>query len=312
MKKIKFLTLILTSIVLVGTGCLKDKDYDNHVYGINDADASPAGVGFTLGVKYFNNTGLTLSADPQNLDTSVASISLLSGKPASSDVHVTIQVDPSLLAAYNAENGTSILDLDPALYSLPSTTITIPAGQTRANIPIVVPATNTLDPNETYGLGLKIVSADAGYVVASNQNKILFSIAIRNIYDGTYISNGYVYHPSAPRDIIDEEKVLATVNANTVSCDLGDLGSAGYQAFFTVDPATNKVTITAATGAAGAPYTQFDTGLPTTNPGYTPQWPGSAECDNTYDPATQTFKVRYGYVGGTGWRVTEEIIVREP
>lgn len=311
MKKIKFLTLILTSIVLVGTGCLKDKDYDNHVYGINDADGSPAGVGFTLGVKYFNTTGLTLSPDPQNLDTAVASISLLSGKPASTDVKVTIQVDPTLLTEYNAENGTSILDFDPSLYSLPTTTITIPAGQTRANIPVVVPSTSTLDPNETYGLGLRIVSADAGYIIASNQNRILISIAIRNIYDGIYNSTGYVYHPTAPR-AVDEEKALTTVNATTVACDLGDLGSAGYQAFFQVDPVTNKVTITAATGAAGAPYTQFDTGLPTTNPGYTPQWPGSAECDNTYDPATQTFKVRYGYMGANGWRVTEEILVREP
>jgi len=74
---------------------------------------------------------------------------------------------------------------------------------------------------------------------------------------------------------------------------------------------TNAVTVTAAPGAAGAPYTMFSAGLPTSNPGYTAAWTGSAECNNTYDPATKTFKLRYGYLGGTGWRVTEEILTRK-
>ncbi|MEO8416647.1 MAG: hypothetical protein ABI472_23480 [Ginsengibacter sp.] len=52
----------------------------------------------------------------------------------------------------------------------------------------------------------------------------------------------------------------------------------------------------------------FTSGLPATNPGYTPQWSGSASCNNTYDPASKTFYVRYGYLGSNGWRVTEEAI----
>ena len=104
------------------------------------------------------------------------------------------------------------------------------------------------------------------------------------------------------------DKEILTVNGTTSLVDLGDLGSAGYKAYFTVDPATNAVTITTAPGGAGGPYTMFTSGLPTSNPGYVAQWPGSATSDNTYDPATKTFRVRYGYLGGTGWRVTEEHI----
>jgi hypothetical protein len=104
--------------------------------------------------------------------------------------------------------------------------------------------------------------------------------------------------------------LVSTSGANSVDVDLGDLGGAGYRARFTIDPVTNKVTITPAPGAAGGAYTQFDTGLPTTAPGYTPQWAGSGLCNNTYNPVNKTFYVRYGYVGGTGWRVTEEHIKR--
>lgn len=312
MKKIKFLTFLLAAIALTGTGCLKDKGYDNQQYGINDADASPAGVGFTLGVKFFNNTGLTLSDQPQLIDSAVVTISLLSGKPAATDVVVKVQVDPALLADYNTANGTSIIQLDPALYSISTVDVVIPAGKTKGIININVPNTTTLDPNETYGLGFRIVSVDGGYIIASNEKTVLLSIAIKNIYDGNYTSNGYVYHPSAPRPIIDRAKTLSTVNATTVDCELGDLGAANYHAYFDVDPITNLVTISPAAGAAGGTYYQFDAGFPTIAPGplYTAQWARSAECNNTYDPITEEFKVRYGYIGGTGFRITEEVIKR--
>jgi len=133
-------------------------------------------------------------------------------------------------------------------------------------------------------------------------------LPVINKYEGSYTSNGYFYHPSSPRAITNLVKSVLSAGPTSVTVDLGDLGSSGYSALFTIDPTTNNVTITAASGAAGAPYTMFTSGLPTTNPGYTPQWSGSASCNNTYDPATKTFYVRYGYMGSNGWRVTEEII----
>ena len=73
-----------------------------------------------------------------------------------------------------------------------------------------------------------------------------------------------------------------------------------------VDPITNNITIRDYPGSVTT--IDFGAGLPTTNPGYTPVFTRSAECNNVYDPATKEFKVRYGYMGGTGYRVTEEII----
>ncbi|SDS92336.1 hypothetical protein SAMN05216490_2100 [Mucilaginibacter mallensis] len=158
------------------------------------------------------------------------------------------------------------------------------------------------------------ISKPLTYVVtAANGKKRTWTVTVAplpaiNKYEGPYTSNGYFYHPSDPRAITNLVKSVLTSGPNSVIVDLGDLGSSGYQAVFTIDPATNNVTITAAPGAGGAPYTMFTSGLPTTNPGYTPQWAGSAACNNTYDPATKTFHVRYGYLGSTGWRVTEEAI----
>lgn len=121
------------------------------------------------------------------------------------------------------------------------------------------------------------------------------------------ISTGYLYHPSSPRAIA-ENKTMYVLSANTYQVDFGDLGASGYVAIFYLDVLTNKLTITAAPGSAGAPFTQFDNELPTANPGYTPQWPGSIQCNNSYDPVLREYRVRYGYLGTSGWRIVEEIL----
>lgn len=292
------------------TSCLKDKGFEDQQYGINDPDTQPPGVGFPLSAKAnnLNTVGVNVATTAQAVD-GVVYVNLLGGRTATSDITVTLTLNDALRTAYNALPGTDdILPLPSNLYNM-STTVVIPAGSRNAEIPINVLNTSGLDPNDTYGIGITIASADGGYVVAENFKNLLVQFTIKNQYHGEYEATGYVYHPSAPRAVHEDKDVL-TAGANSVTVFLGDLGTAGYVALFTVDPVTNKLTITAAPGAAGAPYTQFDTGLPTTNPGYTPQWAGSAACNNTYDPATKTFFVRYGYVGGTGWRVTEEHIVK--
>lgn len=126
-----------------------------------------------------------------------------------------------------------------------------------------------------------------------------------NNYEGNYTSNGYFYHPSSPRATPNVVKTMVTSGTNGVLVDLGDLGGSGYRALITINP-DNTLTITGAPGAAGTPYWMFTSGLPA---GYTAAWGGSASCNNTYDPATKTFKVRYGYGAAGAYRVTEEVLV---
>lgn len=139
-------------------------------------------------------------------------------------------------------------------------------------------------------------------------NTFLGNVAACGVQILSGFSDGYIYHPSAPRPITNFPKIFEEISPGVLKIDMGDLGSAGYAAILNIDPLTNRITISAAPGAAGAPYTQFDSGLPSQNPGYTPQWPGSAQCSNLYDPVAREYRLRYGYLGGTGWRVTEEII----
>lgn len=185
-----------------------------------------------------------------------------------------------------------------------------------SNSATIAPAGTTPKP----GFVTDLTQPQTYVVTAANGQKRTWTIKAApipplpyiNKYEGSYTSNGYFYHPSSPRAITNLAKNVLTASgpdsANSVIVDLGDLGSSGYRALITVDPSTNNLTITAAPGAAGSPYTMFTSGLPSTSPGYTPQWTGSASCNNTYDPATKTFYVRYGYMVGTGWRVTEEVI----
>lgn len=307
MKKIISSSLLVAALAVGFTGCLKDKQFEDHLYGITDPGTQPPGVGFPLAAKAKNTVGLNAGATAVQAVNDVVYVNLESGKAASSPVNVTLQANDALRTAYNTANGTSIQALPANLYTL-APTITIPAGDRNAQIPVNVSNTTSLDPNKSYGIGVTIASVDGGYTVASNLKNLLIEFTVKNKYHGTYKSVGYIYHPSAPRAVDQVDDVL-TAGANSVTIPFGDLGTAGYVGLITVDQATNKLTIGSAPGAPA--FTQMDAGLPTTSPGYTPQWAGSAECDNTYDPATKTFKLRYGYVGGTGWRVIEEKTTRQ-
>jgi hypothetical protein len=120
-------------------------------------------------------------------------------------------------------------------------------------------------------------------------------------------SNGYFYHPSAPRAIEDLPKTLTRISPTSWETELGDLG--GFYCILTIDTLTNEVTVTSSQNNTQiSSIVMFTNSLPSTNPGYSPQWLQSSACTNTYDPIGRKFKLRYGYLGGSGYRVVEEII----
>ncbi|KQS31263.1 hypothetical protein ASG33_13110 [Dyadobacter sp. Leaf189] len=284
------------------TSCLKDDmnldpDTSTNVVEFKNPSsfASPSGSTYSLYSKSFD---LAPEADyPVTVSYSGAHV-------APQDITVTLGVDTAAVTQYNNEQEEEYDVLESNLYTIPATVV-IPKGQRTAQVVIKVKPSQ-FDFAKNYVLPIQIKSASTG-VVSGNFGTILLAVKAKNIYDATYESTGYVYHPTAPR-AVHADKHMETVSPTTVKVELGDLGGSGYFANVTVDPATNKVTITPAAGAAGAPYTQFNTGLPTP---YMPAWANASKANNTYDPATKTFYLRYGYMGGNGWRVTEEILVRQ-
>lgn len=223
--------------------------------------------------------------------------------PAPEDITVNLEIDTAALTAFNNANGTSyVVPADKAIYNFPSSVV-IKKGESQAKAHVVITTTSSFDYSASYALPFTITSA-TGATISSNFSTEINSFVIQNKYAGSYNATGYFYHPSSPR-ALSLTASLITVDPNTVSVPLGDLGSSGYYAIININPTTNALTITS--GTAGVDMYALDA-LPTSNPGYTAQWAESSKCNNTYDPSTKTFYLRIGYVGGTGWRVAEEIL----
>lgn len=175
--------------------------------------------------------------------------------------------------------------------------------ETGAAQSLAVLPTQTATQIASYKLGTDI-SYRSVYAPEPNSFDV-FSADYSKVSIFTAASTGYFYHPSSPR-ALSSTKTMFSSGANGVIVDLGDLGGSGYKALITVN-ADNTLTITAAPGAAGAPYLMFTSDLPAP---YAAAWAGSPSCNNTYDPATKTYKVRYGYGSAGAYRVTEELLVR--
>ncbi|KAA9041345.1 DUF1735 domain-containing protein [Ginsengibacter hankyongi] len=260
------------------------------------------------GISGFSASNVAFSSDTATLKITVylASVNL-----PTSPLTVTIGIDNSQIATYNTANGKNFVAIPDSAFSFATTTLTIPAGQQYATTTISFYKAK-IDGGLSYLIPVAIKDA-SGKSLSSNENTQLFNI-IGNPLAGTYSDVGYFYHPSSPRPLGPTTKKLTAISATVLQVDLGDLGGSGYIAYLTVDPATNKVTEFDPPGYYNATddfIKELKSLADATPPGYTAAWSGSVKCNNTYDPATKTFYLRYGYIGGSGYRVTEEILVRQ-
>lgn len=292
------LFILLLSVIL--SGCLKEKE----VLEVND-NTSRVITEFTEGDSTTLHS-LALTIATGMVETDLTEVRILPRSNATKNVDVKIELNPGLVDAYNNANGTAYEIPASDVYTFNTHSYTLTPQQKATNVKI------SIDPSmlvgHTYALGFTINSVTDGEISVLRKD-YLVELKAKNAYDGEYTSNGYFYHPTLPRSIDARPKTLETFSPTSVTVELGDLGGSGYFAILDVD-ASNNVTITPAPGANGAPYTMFTSDLPSTNPGYTAQWPQSTQCNNTYDPVEKAFYLRYGYLGGSGWRVTEEIIKR--
>ena len=280
----------LTASAIVLASCLKDKDYEDGMRGINiDDDMRIVEIsGPTDGFRTAD-----FVASPVDTTINAVMISLASSKPATSDIQVTLAVDNALVAAYNAAHGTSY-DVAPAnVYNIPSLTVTIPAGQNVGYLKIKAKPTDLI--GHEYALGFKLASvSDANVKLSGNFNNQVVSLVTRNQYDGVYTLKFAFYHPTASPNYDRKTTTveLHTTGANSVKIFWPLAGvyghpliSGGGFAFpfaaqeheYTIDPVTNKVTVQNAYPGAVTFYTMA--------PNY----------DSRYDPATKTIYAKFGY-----------------
>ena len=308
MKKILFISLLTASLSVAFTGCLKDKGFDNNKYGINDPDTQPPGVGFPLATRAKNDWGLDVSGSPQTV-SGLVYVNLESGKAASSDVHVALTNNTAaLLAAYNTANGTSILPLPTALYTVP-TALTIGAGSTNTQVNLIVSSTLTLNSSLQYAVGLTISSVDGGYKIAENLKNLFIVFGVKNQYDGKYTMKGQFYHPSNDPAFSPHSLTVEMHSSGPNSVRLYWPLVSGYNTPLTVNgsPACCfasqelSVNITPGTNAAAAQNTAVGATtayLPMS--GYNHPVLGPLTFNNRWDPATKKIYLAFGYNLGPG------------
>mgnify|MGYP003502840127 FL=1 len=292
----KYSILLLSSAVLFLSSCLKDKEVDNRVYGINGADEgkivelsdADGNHGKTYAFNY----------EDKALVVNVVEVRLTSNDLPKNDVTVTLTLAHSaaLVNDWNAANGTSFVNMPGSLYTIPSLTVTIPAGQRSANLVLNTNAIN-YDPSTTYALGFKIASiSDASFTASGNFNYIVATFGAKNQYDGRYRIDFCFYHPgiSPVYGCASTEIEMHTISGNTCKMYFPVFGGyygpilngAALSAFgsqepaFTVLPGTNKVNVYNSFAGAVTFYTTY-----TAASGY----------DSRYEPSEKKFYVKYGY-----------------
>lgn len=302
MKKIVIAFLFISLVGTMLSGCLKDKGFDNHEYGINDPDTQPPGVGFPLGSRAKNDFGLEVVGTPQVVNNMVF-INLNSGSPAPSDITITLTDNSAaLVAAYNTSTGSSLEPLPASLFTVP-TTVTIPAGERFAEVALTVSSTLTLDPTVIYGVGLTITGVSGNYKIAENLKNLLIAFSIKNKYDGKYRLNGRFFHPTASPYLWYTTTVeMHTSGPNSVKMYVPAFGGfyhpwstgGSITAFgsqepeYTVDPGNGEITVFNSYPGA---TTIYQMGLGFDNNGYDSRW----------EEVPKTMFVCFGYnLGGGG------------
>ncbi|MFN8206649.1 MAG: DUF1735 domain-containing protein [Bacteroidales bacterium] len=321
---LKFNILAITMVVVLGlSSCLKD---DEHYWDYSNAKAvielpEPANA----------STGYVARAlDVVPSVDFIVKVNLASPNTVGKDITVTLALDEAKLQAFNdalyeEEEDSSLLFniLPDSTYSVPSWTVTIPAGERMVDFKITMYA-DKIDLSSLYILPIKIASVPEGYTIPSNFGSTLFRILVKNYLDGIYDSEGSFNHPaSGGEDWLQDDtydryfsfpsdgpeadlKIGYTVSANAISCWAGDVG---YDMVLTVlDDHMTDLGYT--------DYNKVDVLLPGRNAGmYTaceaPETPGDP-C-NYYIPDEKKFVLYYYYIGGTGPRkIYEELTWAKP
>ena len=247
-------------LAILMTGCLEDDKYALDPTGTNNIiefyDASvptnPAGAIYPV---WTTTTEIVPEFSFQQL------ISYSGPNGNSSDIELTLAVDPVALAEYNQQmindlNGATYELMPDTYYEFTDVTVTIPAGETRTSISITV-FPEEFDLTKNFVLPLRIVSASKG-VLSAHFSVALMAVVIKNKYDGVYeILDGSITRNSAtgPDPVLggdyDEGLTVDWATINGTSCSWAPLwkdgsGVGGINGTNTViDDGTNLTTTTA-------------------------------------------------------------------
>jgi hypothetical protein len=295
----RFPELFLFILSLSVTSCLKDNAFDTgKIQSIQGY--SPSII--SLGVNVSSQANFTTEAYPASVTDTVVNlvpVELDGPSVSGQDIHVTLVENDALVSAYDTANGTDYVP--PAgLFTIVNNggVVIIPKGSRTGYLQIkLVPSTLI---GGAYALGFTISSvSEKGFIISGNLNNGIVAIVAKNEWDADYQVTGWFFHPSVGR-AINQVKHLSTISGTGLQGGAGDLGTP-----FTFDVINNQLQNWASGGFTSSGFMTLDNpgGTDYSSPSNGGNVPGDANFNstiynNTYNPATKTFYMHYGYVNG--------------
>jgi len=212
---------------------------------------------------------LVNTSSPDTVKKTVMAI-LASNNSKNGAVTVTLGIDNSAIAAYNAANGTNFQAFPANAFKLVSNTVTIPGGLQYTGATTLWIFQNKLDPTVSYLLPVAITDG-GGKGLSGNQNIIYYNI-IGNVLAGNYLRswwrwNGTTDTTTPPNSTIslNVPVVIGPITATHIllpegyltangfaGLDLGFTNTNGVLSNFTLDIEASTKTGLAAGGFTGA------------------------------------------------------------
>lgn len=219
---------------------------------------------------------------------------------------ITVKDDTSAITNYNTANGTSLLQLPTAWYTVvPAAgivktggqggnfSVTFAPGEFAKQIEINIPDATVLNPSNLYALAFTITTIDATGKISQASNSVILQIGAKNNFDGVYKDDFCNYHPSSNPGYTCSTTVVHLITTGANACKIywplagafgqpsvlgGNLSYFGVQEpEYTVNPATNAVTVQNVAAGASTFYNM------------------AAGFNSHYDPPSKTFYVKFGY-----------------
>lgn len=279
-------SIILSALALgfLATGCLKDEAFDNgEIQSTHTRGTTPKMIELKLTATNASNF-FVLAMDNSDADTTIdlVPVNLATKDPAPEDIHVTVELDPATVEAYNTAHADDVgfvpYEVPSAdKFSVSSTDIVIPKGSHTGYVQVKFKVSDFLGGRWAVGFKIKEV-AQAGYTISGNMSTGIAVLIVKNEWDGVYGLSGVIGGSNAYVGMsLGGNITLSTVNENTVS--EGDIVNffAGYTEFTFKDDGT--VGVAAFDSPGGSSY-------------------GATVVSSSYDKTTHNFDVTFTILGG--------------
>jgi hypothetical protein len=290
MKKLSI--IMLSSLALVFTSCLKDKNIDDLKYGTK-------GLGDSRLV-LFPSSRITTTLVSSNKDTTfrLVTVRLAETSPASEDIQVTLTPNNALVT------GAGYTVAPTSAYTLSGLTVTIPKGEREGYVNITTKTANLASATHAFGFTISSISNPA-YTISASGKDFLAILPVKNKYDGTYTMTSTLEDAAVPALVAKSPTTvqLWTVDGSTVIMYNSGTSVASFKGLYPIMNGANE-------SAYGSfmPVFFFDANdnvIKVENSFGQPAANGrSAQLDpsgiNKYDPATKTIKVKFFMYQPTG------------